>query len=359
MELFQELLFTISLSLIVSLLMVKLFSLASGFEDGNSMVSKRVEEKMEKEWVVCESEKEEKVGYFDDAVEVSEEVGYGGYGEGELGSGFVIDGVKSVGEVGACYVFDESPERKDDVVGCVIEGPKSVGEVGACHVFDESPERKDDVVGSVVDDPKSVGEVGARYVFDESPQRKDDAVSLVESGEVNVRSFMEEDCVESVELPPESAAVDGGGGEVKVEEGDGGFYDDWQGIETTELEKRFGAGVAFMGSKISADRLSLIDNEVKLQLYGLHKVALEGACFESQPMALKISARANWNAWKRLENLGREEAMAQYIALLSRHVPDWMGNHACEDNMQDFVATETPGKLHSDEETPTRAKSER
>lgn len=34
------------------------------------------------------------------------------------------------------------------------------------------------------------------------------------------------------------------------------------------------------------------------------------------------------NSWKRLENLGRENAMEQYIALLSQHVPDWMESHA-------------------------------
>ncbi|KAI3665663.1 hypothetical protein L6452_44293 [Arctium lappa] len=273
--------------------------MTSGCEDGNSTVSKRVEEKMEKEWVVCESEKEGKGGYFEDAVEVSGDVGYGyGYLEDELGSGCVMEDGKGVGEVGARYVFDESPERTDF---------------------------------------------------------KDDVVGLVESGEVNVTGSTAD------ELQPEAAAVDGGcdGGEVKIEEGDGGLYDDWQGIETTELEKSFGAAVAFMGSKIGADRVSLIDNEVKLELYGLHKVALEGACFESQPMALKIFARANWNAWKRLENLGREDAMARYIALLSRHVPDWMGNHASEDDMQDLVATETYEKLHYDKETPIGAESER
>lgn len=304
MELFQELVFTISLSLIVSLLIVKLFSMASGCDDGNSTVSKSVEEKIEKEWVVCDSEKEEKAGYFEDAVEVSEEVAYG-YLEAELVSGCVMEDTKSVGEVGASYVFDESPERT--------------------HF-------------------------------------KDAAVGLVKSGEVNVTgSLIPEDCMKSIEFQPESTAVDGGydGGEVKIEEGDGIFYDDWQGIETTELEKNFGSAVAFMGSKISADRVSLIDNEVKLQLYGLHKVALEGPCFESQPMALKISARANWNAWKRLENLGREDAMAQYIALLSRHVPDWMGNRVSEDDIQDFVATGTYEKLHSDEETPIGAESDR
>ncbi|XP_024975237.1 acyl-CoA-binding domain-containing protein 3-like isoform X1 [Cynara cardunculus var. scolymus] len=305
MELFQELVFTISLSLIVSLLVVKLFSMASGGDDGNSTVSKRVEEKIEKEWVVCDSEKEEKAGYFEDAVEVSKDVVCGGYVEAELGSGCVMEDTKSVGEVGASYVFDESPERTDF---------------------------------------------------------KDASVGLVKSGEVNVSgSSIQEDCMKSIVLQQESIAVDGGddGGEVKIEEGDGILYDDWQGIETTELEKDFGAAVAFMGSKISADRVSLIDNEVKLQFYGLHKVALEGPCFESQPMALKISARDNWNAWKRLENLGRDEAMAQYIALLSRHVPDWMGNHASEDDMQDFIATRISGKLHSDEETPIGAESER
>ncbi|GKC32804.1 hypothetical protein Tco_1040098 [Tanacetum coccineum] len=42
--------------------------------------------------------------------------------------------------------------------------------------------------------------------------------------------------------------------------------DDWQGIETTELEKRFGAAMVFMGSKSSSERM---DNDVKVELYGL------------------------------------------------------------------------------------------
>ncbi|XP_076922791.1 acyl-CoA-binding domain-containing protein 3-like [Bidens hawaiensis] len=215
MELFQELLFTISFSFIVSLLIAKLFAASSCDDDDE-------EDKIEKKHVCVE-----------DPVKLS--VG------DELGSGVVIKDVETVGGVGVRQVFDEMPQRNgvDDAVVDSVEIDK--GNVVECEST------------AIVDD------------------------------------------------------------------------DDWQGIETTELDKRFGAAVAFMDSKSGADRVNLVDNEVKVQLYGLHKVAIQGSCFEPQPMALKVSARANWNSWKRLENLGREDAMEQYIALLSQHVPDWMG----------------------------------
>ncbi|KAI3713019.1 hypothetical protein L1987_71589 [Smallanthus sonchifolius] len=268
MELFQELVFTISFSLIVSLLIVKLFSAAATCDDGNSRVSIRVEEKIEKEWVVCDSEKDE------DPVKVSGEVDFG-YVDGELVSGGVIEDSEIVGGVGACQVFDEMSERTE-----------------------------------LNDDGVDLG--------------KSDEGNVVEA----VESLTQEDCVKVVEVEHESSAIDDG--EMKLDEEDEVFDDDWQGIETTELEKSFGAAVAFVDSKGGVDRVNLIGNEVKVQLYGLHRVAIEGSCFEPQPMALKVSARANWNSWKRLENLGREDAMEQYIALLSQHVPDWMGRHASD-----------------------------
>lgn len=69
------------------------------------------------------------------------------------------------------------------------------------------------------------------------------------------------------------------------------LFDDWEGIERTELEKLFGKAVAFVSSKSNAD---LLDRNLKLQLYGLHKVATEGPCHESRPIPLKLSARAKW-----------------------------------------------------------------
>lgn len=66
--------------------------------------------------------------------------------------------------------------------------------------------------------------------------------------------------------------------------------DDWEGIERTELEKRFGAAVLFVESKSNVN----LSNDVKMKLHGYHKIATQGPCQEPQPMALKFSARAKW-----------------------------------------------------------------
>ncbi|MFS7921059.1 putative acyl-CoA-binding protein, ACBP [Helianthus anomalus] len=131
----------------------------------------------------------------------------------------------------------------------------------------------------------------------ESPERtecKDGGSNLVKSDEGNVVNFtgslVQEDCVKSVEK--KLSTTDDS--EVNVEEEDEMFDDDWQGVETTELERRFGVAVSFMDAKVNSGVVNLIDNEVKVELYGLHRVAIEGSCFEPQPMALKVSARANW-----------------------------------------------------------------
>lgn len=77
--------------------------------------------------------------------------------------------------------------------------------------------------------------------------------------------------------------------EEEVEEGFS--FDDWEGIERSELEILFGKAVAFVSSKRNAD---LLDTNLKLKLYALHKVATEGPCHLSPPLALKLSARAKW-----------------------------------------------------------------
>ncbi|KAJ4714755.1 Acyl-CoA-binding domain-containing protein [Melia azedarach] len=97
--------------------------------------------------------------------------------------------------------------------------------------------------------------------------------------------------------------------------------DDWEGIERTELDRLFGAAVAYVGDKGNADQISRIGSDVKMQLYGLHKIATEGPCHEPQPMALKVSARAYWNAWKQFGNMTPEVAMEQYVTILSRSIP--------------------------------------
>ena len=66
--------------------------------------------------------------------------------------------------------------------------------------------------------------------------------------------------------------------------------DDWEGIERSELEKLFMSAAEFVGGE-GGDGLG---SEVRMELYGLHKVATEGPCREPQPMPLKLSARAKW-----------------------------------------------------------------
>ncbi|XP_010277104.1 PREDICTED: acyl-CoA-binding domain-containing protein 3-like isoform X2 [Nelumbo nucifera] len=119
--------------------------------------------------------------------------------------------------------------------------------------------------------------------------------------------------------------------------------DDWEGIERTEVEKLFSAAAAFVGSPCNNDRLSNVDSDVQMLLYGLHKVATEGPCHEPQPMALKVSARAKWNAWQQLGNMSPEEAMDQYITLLSDTVPGWKGESPGGHNKQEYLEGRTPG----------------
>ncbi|MED6196009.1 hypothetical protein PIB30_043197 [Stylosanthes scabra] len=99
--------------------------------------------------------------------------------------------------------------------------------------------------------------------------------------------------------------------------------DDWEGIERTELEKRFGEAVSFVGSKVNAEAVASLGSAVKMKLYGYHRIATEGPCREPQPMALKFSARAKWNAWQQLGIMSPEIAMERYINLLSDNIPGW------------------------------------
>ncbi|KAL9327607.1 hypothetical protein ACSQ67_002610 [Phaseolus vulgaris] len=101
--------------------------------------------------------------------------------------------------------------------------------------------------------------------------------------------------------------------------------DDWEEIERTELEKRFGAAVAFVGSKSNANCLS---HEVKMKLHGYYRIATQGPCHEPQPLTLKFfSARAKWIAWRQLGVMSPEQAMEQYISLLSEIIPDWIAEN--------------------------------
>lgn len=70
--------------------------------------------------------------------------------------------------------------------------------------------------------------------------------------------------------------------------------EEWEGIEKTDTEKQFAVAASYATSACGTDALAKLSHEVQLQLYGLHKVATEGPCYESHPMALRTSTRAKW-----------------------------------------------------------------
>ncbi|XP_075493872.1 acyl-CoA-binding domain-containing protein 1-like [Primulina tabacum] len=99
--------------------------------------------------------------------------------------------------------------------------------------------------------------------------------------------------------------------------------DDWEGVESTELDETFSAATAFVAAK-AADRAAVkTSNEVQLQLYGLYKIATEGPCSAPQPSALKMTARAKWQAWQKLGAMPPEEAMQKYIDIVTGLYPSW------------------------------------
>ncbi|XVF53363.1 hypothetical protein PTKIN_Ptkin05aG0093300 [Pterospermum kingtungense] len=121
--------------------------------------------------------------------------------------------------------------------------------------------------------------------------------------------------------------------------------DDWEGVECTELDEAFSAATAFVATA-AADRLSQkVSNEAQLQLYGLYKIATEGPCTASQPSALKMTARAKWQAWHKLGAMPPEEAMRKYIDIVTELYPTWVAGSAMSKGGADNAASNAKGPM--------------
>ncbi|RDX66025.1 Acyl-CoA-binding domain-containing protein 2 [Mucuna pruriens] len=121
-------------------------------------------------------------------------------------------------------------------------------------------------------------------------------------------------------------------GSVRNDESDGDYDDDWEGVESTELDEAFSAATAFVAAA-AADRLSQkVSSDVQLQLYGLYKIATEGPCSTPQPSPLKMTARAKCliceeylvQAWQKLGAMPPEDAMQKYIDIVTEIYPTWL-----------------------------------
>ena len=80
----------------------------------------------------------------------------------------------------------------------------------------------------------------------------------------------------------------------------------------SDLKTRFDDAVA--NSKTLSTRP---DNVTLLKIYALYKQATQGDNEDAKPGFADIVARAKWDAWKKLEGTGGDEAMQQYIDLIA------------------------------------------
>jgi len=65
------------------------------------------------------------------------------------------------------------------------------------------------------------------------------------------------------------------------------------------------------------------NNEQKLDFYALFKQATDGPPKGSPPSRFKVVERAKFNAWKAKEKLTKEQAMQEYVDLLTKLAPQW------------------------------------
>ncbi|KAF7816674.1 acyl-CoA-binding domain-containing protein 1 [Senna tora] len=127
-------------------------------------------------------------------------------------------------------------------------------------------------------------------------------------------------------------------------DGDDDYDDDWEGVESTELDEVFSAATAFVAAA-AADRLSQkVSTDVQLQLYGLYKIATEGPCSTPQPSALKMTVRAKWQAWQKLGAMPPEDAMQKYIDIVTELYPTWLDGSALRSKNRDGVGSSSESK---------------
>ena len=136
---------------------------------------------------------------------------------------------------------------------------------------------------------------------------------------------------------PDAAApaLDGGDGD-----GDSDSDGDWEGVESTELDEDFSAASAFVAASAAG-----VPEEAQLRLYGLYKIATEGPCTAPQPSALKLKARAKWNAWNKLGAMPTEEAMEEYITIVDEIFPNWSDGSKKKDGETTMSASGSKGPM--------------
>ncbi|KAG8324894.1 Acyl-CoA binding domain containing 5 [Homalodisca vitripennis] len=59
-------------------------------------------------------------------------------------------------------------------------------------------------------------------------------------------------------------------------------------------------------------------NELQLRFYAYYKQATEGFNYHPRPSFWEVVKRAKWDAWSKLGNMSKEEAMIHYVEELRK-----------------------------------------
>lgn len=68
---------------------------------------------------------------------------------------------------------------------------------------------------------------------------------------------------------------------------------------------------------------SKLDDQVLLSLYGFYKQSIDGPCNSSKPSWFDFKGRSKWEAWKKLNNMPKEEAQYYYIETVKKVDPNF------------------------------------
>lgn len=66
-----------------------------------------------------------------------------------------------------------------------------------------------------------------------------------------------------------------------------------------------------------------LNNETKLQFYGLYKQATEGDVTAAKPSVFQMEARAKHSAWEANKGMSANEAKQKYVELANSSLPNW------------------------------------
>ncbi|XP_057779929.1 acyl-CoA-binding domain-containing protein 3-like isoform X2 [Salvia miltiorrhiza] len=270
MDFLQEPTFTAFLALVLSFLVAKIvaFVVSNSAPDADSVVSEGVvkEVSLERELAVRSGKGEKRVKFMDDVVIRR------------------ID--RYEGSENLVLLDDVEEKSVDESSGQMVDQFGGDGDYGVRKSEEECYDERE------MDDAEVGGSGKTEMLFEEEAGGDRDGVgsenveALVTSGVKSVsdeREGNEEMVAGDVVLEEEKMR----------DESD----DDWEGVERSELEKCFAEAVNYVecgGKGKEVDRLVRLGSDVQMQLYGLHKIALEGPCLEPQPMALMVSSRTKW-----------------------------------------------------------------